>query len=59
MTKKQKKMLIRIIIAAVMLVLGLGADKAITIGGVAISGVALAAVLGIILNKILPEKIDA
>ena len=36
-----------LLIAAVMLVLGLGADKAITIGGVAI------------LNKILPEKIDA
>ena len=48
-----------LLIAAVMLVLGLGADKAITIGGVAISGVALAAVLGIILNTILPEKIDA
>ena len=48
-----------LLIAAVMLVLGLGADKAITIGGVAISGVALAAILGIILNKILPEKIDA
>ena len=48
-----------LLIAAVMLVLGLGADKAITIGGLAISGVALAAVLGIILNKILPEKIDA
>ena len=48
-----------LLIAAVMLVLGLGADKAIPIGGVAISGVALAAVLGIILNKILPEKIDA
>lgn len=48
-----------LLIAAVMLVLGLGADKAITIGGVAISGVALAAVLGIILNKILPENIDA
>ena len=48
-----------LLIAAVMLVLGLGADKAITIGGVAISGVALAAILGIILNKILPEKIEA
>ena len=48
-----------LLIAAVMLVRGLGADKAITIGGVAISGVALAAILGIILNKILPEKIDA
>ena len=48
-----------LLIAAVMLVLGLGADKAISIGGVAISGVALAAILGIILNKILPEKIDA
>ena len=48
-----------LLIAAVMLVLGLGADKAITIGGVAISGVALAAILGIILNKILPERTAA
>ena len=48
-----------LLIAAVMLVLGLGADKAITIGGEAITAVALADVLGIILNKILPEKIDA
>lgn len=47
-----------LLIAAVMLVLGLGADKAIVIGGVAISGVALAAVLGIILNKVLPESIE-
>jgi uracil permease len=48
-----------LLIAAVMLVLGLGADKAIVIGGVAISGVALSAVMGILLNKLLPERIDA
>lgn len=47
-----------LLIAAVMLVLGLGADKAIVLGGVAISGVALAAVMGIILNKLLPERIE-
>lgn len=47
-----------LLIAAVMLVLGLGANGAIVIGNVSISGVALAAVLGIILNKVLPEEID-
>ena len=47
-----------LLIAAVMLVLGLGANGAIVIGGVSISGVALAAVLGIILNKVLPESIE-
>ena len=47
-----------LLIAAVMLVLGLGANGAIVIAGVSISGVALAAVLGIILNKILPENIE-
>ncbi len=47
-----------LLIAAVMLVLGLGADKAIVLGGVAISGVALSAVMGIVLNKLLPESIE-
>ena len=47
-----------LLIAAVMLVLGLGANGAIVIGGVSISGVALAAVLGILLNKVLPESIE-
>ena len=47
-----------LLIAAVMLVLGLGANGAIVIGSVSISGLALAAVLGIILNKILPESIE-
>ena len=47
-----------LLIAAVMMVLGLGANGAIVIGGVAISGVALAAVLGILLNKVLPESIE-
>ena len=46
------------ILSAVMLVLGLGANGAIVIGGVSISGVALAAVLGILLNKVLPESIE-
>ena len=30
----------------------------VVIGGVSISGVALAAVLGILLNKVLPESIE-
>lgn len=47
-----------LLIVAVMLVLGLGAGGAIQIAGVEISGVALAAVLGIILSKILPERMD-
>ncbi|MGI6200210.1 MAG: uracil-xanthine permease family protein [Christensenellales bacterium] len=47
-----------LLIVSVMLVLGLGADKAIVIGNVSISGVALAAVLGIVLNKVLPQHID-
>lgn len=41
-------------IVAVLMVVGLGIN--ITIGTVNISGLAIAAVLGIILNKILPEK---
>jgi uracil permease len=47
-----------LLIAAVMLVLGLGAGGALSIGGVEISGVALCALLGIILNKALPENFD-
>ena len=47
-----------LLIAAVMLVLGLGANGVIVIGGVPVSGVALAAILGIILNKVLPENIE-
>lgn len=48
-----------LLIAAVMIVLGLGADGALVIGGVSVSGVALCAVLGIVLNKLLPERIEA
>lgn len=47
-----------LLIVAVMMVFGLGASGALTIGGVSISGTALAAVLGIVLNKLLPERIE-
>ena len=47
-----------LLIVSVMLVFGLGASGAITIGGVSISGTALAAILGIVLNKLLPERIE-
>lgn len=47
-----------LLIAAVMIVLGLGAGGAISIGGVEVSGVAMCAILGIILNKLLPENIE-
>jgi uracil permease len=43
------------LIAAVVLVLGLGGAK-IGAGGFELSGVGLAAIGGIILNKVLPEK---
>ncbi len=45
-----------LIIAAVMLVIGLGLSSGITFGSVSISGTAIAAVLGVILNKILPKE---
>lgn len=45
-----------LIIAGIMLVFGLGLSAGITVGSVTISGTAIAAVLGIILAKILPEK---
>lgn len=44
-----------LLITSVMLVMGLG-GASISIGAVSISGVALAAVLGIVLNKVLPGK---
>ncbi len=44
-----------LIIAAVMLVIGLGLSDGITIGSFTISSTAIAAVLGVILAKILPE----
>ena len=45
-----------LIIAAVMLVLGLGLSNNVTIGSVTISGTAIAAVLGVILAKVLPRE---
>ena len=45
-----------LIIAGVMLVFGLGLSSGITVGSVTISGTAIAAVLGILLSKILPKK---
>lgn len=45
-----------LIIAAVMLVIGLGLSSGITVGNVTVSGTAIAAVLGVILAKILPKE---
>lgn len=45
-----------LIIAGIMLVFGLGLSAGITVGSVTISGTAIAAVLGIALAKILPQK---
>ena len=44
------------VIAAVMLVVGLGLSSGITIGNVTVSGTAIAAVLGVILAKVLPQE---
>lgn len=45
-----------LIIAAVMLVLGLGLSSGIQIGTVSVSGTAIAAVMGVLLNKVLPAE---
>ena len=45
-----------LVIAAVMLVIGLGLSSGISIGSVTISGTAIAAVLGVILAKLLPQE---
>jgi uracil permease len=45
-----------LVIAAVMLVLGLGLPNGISFGSFNVSGTAIAAVLGVILAKILPEN---
>lgn len=45
-----------LIIAAVMMVIGLGLSDGITIGSVTVSAVAVSAILGILLNKILPSE---
>ena len=44
-------------IVSIMLVLGLGASGAVELFGVSISGLALSAVFGLLLNKLLPENI--
>ena len=46
-----------LLIVSVMLVFGLG-GASISIGSISFSGTALAAILGIILNKVLPDPID-
>lgn len=45
-----------LVIAAVMLVIGLGLSSGISVGNVTVSGTAIAAVLGVILAKILPQE---
>ncbi len=45
-----------LIIAAVMMVIGLGLSGGITVGSVTVSSVAISAVLGIVLNKVLPKE---
>lgn len=45
-----------LVIAAVMLVLGLGLPQGISFGSFTVSGTAIAAVLGVVLAKILPEQ---
>ncbi|MBQ4565329.1 MAG: uracil-xanthine permease [Oscillospiraceae bacterium] len=45
-----------LVIAAVMLVIGLGLSGGIDIGNINISGTAIAAVLGVILSKLLPKE---
>lgn len=45
-----------LVIAAVMLVIGLGLPNGITVGTVSVSGTAIAAVLGVILAKLLPRE---
>lgn len=46
-----------LLIVSVMLVFGLG-GASISVGSIAFSGTALAAILGIVLNKVLPDPID-
>lgn len=45
-----------LVIAAVMLVIGLGLSSGINVGSITISGTAIAAVLGVILAKLLPKE---
>ena len=45
-----------LVIAAVMLVIGLGLPNGISFGNFNISGTAIAAVLGVILAKVLPKN---
>ena len=45
-----------LVIAAVMLVIGLGLPNGINFGSVNVSGTAIAALLGVILAKVLPQN---
>lgn len=45
-----------LVIAAVMLVIGLGLSSGINVGSITISGTAISAVLGVILAKLLPKE---
>lgn len=45
-----------LVVAGIMLVFGLGLPNGITVGSVTVSGIAIAAVLGIVLAKVLPKK---
>lgn len=45
-----------LVIASVMLVLGLGLQSGIQIAGISFSGTAVAAIMGVILNKLLPKE---
>nr|WP_242861416.1 hypothetical protein [Cellulosilyticum ruminicola] len=46
-----------LIIAAIILVIGIGVDSIAIVGSITISGLAIAAAIGIILNKALPKDI--
>lgn len=46
-----------LIIAAIILVVGIGIDSIAIVGSITISGLAIAALIGIVLNKLLPENI--
>ena len=44
-------------IAAIILVVGIGVDSIAIVGSITISGLAIAALIGIVLNKVLPQEI--
>nr|WP_302596223.1 uracil-xanthine permease family protein [uncultured Cellulosilyticum sp.] len=46
-----------LMIAAIILVVGIGVDSIAIVGSITISGLAIAALIGIVLNKVLPQEI--